>query len=143
VQPHTPTTQRGAQVPATANSKRCVVLVDHDLDTRVIYATLLKHIGWRVVHTRDPDVGLHLAKRLRPDAVVCELGLELLSGESLIEGLRSERATAAVPIVVVTSRLLPREDVARLAHGCNRLLAKPCTAREVLVAVEQTCSRSA
>jgi DNA-binding response OmpR family regulator len=86
---------------------------------------------------------LHLAKRLKPDAVVCELGLQLLSGESLIDGLRSERATAAVPILVVTSRLLPRDAVAQMARGCNRLLAKPCTAREVLVAVEQTCSRSA
>lgn len=112
-----------------------VLIVDHDDDARIIYSTFLEHNGIRTVQTGNVFTALRLAVQAGPDVVVCELALPLLRGQTLVARLRGHPSTAAIPILVVTSWLLPEEEIRIAAAGCTLMLPKPCLPTDLFQAI--------
>jgi DNA-binding response OmpR family regulator len=125
----------GARRGHRAGGLATVLIVDYDDDARIIYSTFLEHNGFRAVQTGNVFTALRLAVQARPDVVVCELALPLLRGETLVARLRSHPSTAAIPILVVTSWLLPEEEIQAAAAGCTLMLAKPCLPTDLFRAI--------
>ena len=75
-------------------------------------------------------------KRLRPHAIVLDLGLPFRSGAALLVDLKADPRTAAVPVLVVSALLetLP-PDRAALAAA---LLAKPFEVPDLLALLHRT-----
>lgn len=81
-----------------------ILVVDHDPDHVDILSTLLRHHGYEVVARTAPDAAFATATRIRPDAVVTGLHFDGVPlGLALIDRLRADSGTAAIPIVVVSS----------------------------------------
>lgn len=65
---------------------------------------ILEHVGHKVVEAPHGEAALHLIKPdLLPDVITTDLKMPKLSGEELIQRLRSEPRTASIPIVVVSA----------------------------------------
>ncbi len=83
---------------------KLIMLVDDDRDFLEINRGLLEARGYRVICSTDPDEALAAAKRERPDLVVTDLMMKNLdSGFSLARAIKSERALAAIPVILVTA----------------------------------------
>ena len=103
-----------------------VLLVDPDPDSRDIGAILLRHFGYRVLAAAGADEGVRLARAERPCAVVCELRHDGAAEETIVAALAREPATAKVPVLVLSSYVLPRDRDRALADGAALFLEKPC-----------------
>jgi CheY-like chemotaxis protein len=119
-----------------------VLVVDGDADNRELYRDSFTLAGWTVTEAVDGREALVQALMAKPWVVVMELRLPLIDGVSLCEILRQDKATAAVPILVVTSETRPAQLARAERAGANAVLIKPSTP-DVVIAETQRLVQAA
>jgi signal transduction histidine kinase/CheY-like chemotaxis protein/CHASE3 domain sensor protein len=114
---------------AGGRSAPLVLVVEDDAGAREILRLCLRNAGYDVVEAADADEALAVARTARPQAVTLDLLLPKRDGWELLAELRSDPATHAIPVIVVSVT----EDRLR-AHTCGAqaVLVKPID-RELLV----------
>lgn len=117
-----------------------VLLVEDTASVRDLFARYLRWSGLDVTTAEDGNAALAHARTRTPDIVVCDIAMPNLDGVALCRALRSERATAALPIVVVSG-------ADHLYHavrdaGCDVVLPKPCLPADLLATIRQLLSRT-
>ena len=109
-----------------------VLLVAPPKDSRVVYATLLSHSGFRVLEAVDDEEGLRLARVQGPDVILTELFPWSEGGKLFPERLHDAPETSSIPVIALTAHLVPDEWAAALLRSGARVLTKPCGPRRVL-----------
>jgi CheY-like chemotaxis protein len=107
-----------------------VLIVDDDPGTRVVLRLVLETAGHEVVEAEHGEAALAHFFNKPPDIVMTDLTMPVLDGEALIQRLRSEPATASIPIVVVSGN----PAAARALHASGLVEAfvdKPFHATEL------------
>ena len=107
-----------------------VLVVDDDPSTRFVVRLILETEGHEVVEAEHGEAALERIRPNPPDIVTTDLTMPVLSGEKLIERLRSEPTTASIPIVVVSGN----PAAARALHAAGLVeafLTKPFDAAEL------------
>lgn len=115
-----------------------VLLIDPDGDSREIYSTLLGHNGYQVFVASDPDEGLSAARVVLPAVIVTELFVRTLEGWRVLDSLKSDAATAGIPVIALSAYVLP--DDRRRARLADVFLPKPCKVECVLREVARLCA---
>ena len=114
-----------------------VLFVDDDRATREGYRSYLPAHGFEVMTASTGEQALGLAMEWRPDVIVLDLGLPDIDGWEVARRLKATVQTMAVPIIAVTGSDLQHERVSAMRAGCDRHLAKPCSAADVLDAIQR------
>ncbi len=96
---------------------RKVLIVDDDPTAINVLAAYLAESGHVVLRACDGKEGIALAQREIPDLLVLDLMMPEVSGFDVVEALKANPQTAAIPIVVVTAKELTAADHAQL-NGC-------------------------
>ncbi len=76
--------------------------------------------------------GLAAIRTLRPDVILLDMHLPDISGMELLRHLRSESATANIPVVVVSADALQAQVEEALQLGAVRYLTKPVNVSDLL-----------
>ena len=97
--------------------------------------------GYSVTVTGDGDEALLLAEEEIPDLVVLDWMIEGTSGIEVCRRLRRSRATAHVPIIMLTARGAEEDRVRGLDTGADDYLTKPFSPRELLSRVNAIMRR--
>ncbi len=117
-----------------------VILIDPNEATRDVLAARLRSQGYNVEPVPDGATGADLALASPPSAVISDLWLPSISGVQICRLLRSEPATAEVPVILRGERDDPRsrfwaERAGAFAYVAKgrmgdlvRALAKACSA---------------
>jgi DNA-binding response OmpR family regulator len=108
----------------TAPQKRCVLIVEDDIDARQMYAEFLRSKGWTVFSAADGRSGLTKIIELTPDAVVLDLAMPRVDGWTVLRQMRDSSMTAHIPVVVVSA--IPDARDSAMELGADAYLAKPC-----------------
>lgn len=119
-----------------------VLVVDHDADNRALYRDSFTLAGWMVTEASDGRDGLVQALIEKPWVIVSELRLPVIDGISLCQILRRDRATAAVPILIVTSETRPSELARAQRAGADAVLVKPSTPDAIMSELQRLMERS-
>jgi CheY-like chemotaxis protein len=106
------------------HARPVVLVVDDDIDARLIYRDYLTVMGCRVYTARDGVLGVKVAQRRKPDVIVMDLAMPRLNGWAATAALKQSPLTSAIPIIVVSA--VPTSSSEALAAGCAGSLAKPC-----------------
>ena len=118
---------------AVASAPKVRVLVaDADDDTRSLYRTWFEIEGCEVVEATDGREALIAALTEPPSLVVTEIRLPFIDGYALCEILRRDRATTAVPILVITGEARVVESSRARGAGASVVLVKPTTCERLL-----------
>lgn len=89
---------------STGKDSTRILIVDDDASTRFVLRLVLEREGYLVLEASDGGKALEMLEAdPLPDVVTADLMMPIVSGFELIERLRSEPRTVAIPIVVVTS----------------------------------------
>jgi signal transduction histidine kinase len=120
-----------------------VLVVDDDAELLRSLAEVLADQGHRVRMAENGREALALAKDEAPDVIVTDVGMPVMDGFALVAALRADPATDAVPVVYLTGKG-DRDDVRRgMGLGGDDYLTKPCSAEELVAAVEVRALRRA
>ncbi|MBN8510808.1 MAG: response regulator [Burkholderiales bacterium] len=102
-----------------------ILLIEDNENNRYLVTFLLEAAGYEVVQAGDGPSGVALAARLQPALVLLDIQLPGMDGYAVARALKADAATAALPIVAVTSHAMAGDRGAALAAGCRGYLTKP------------------
>jgi CheY-like chemotaxis protein len=111
-----------------------VLVVDDDPSAVELMSGYLKHSGYRVSAAYSGADGIALAHSEHPDAILLDLLMPEISGFEVVGALKDDPATAQIPIIVVTSKLLTAEDRNKLNKDVVAILEKAEFRQEMLAA---------
>jgi CheY-like chemotaxis protein len=84
-----------------------VLVVEDEPAIRALIAACLENGDCAVDAVADGNVALESVSRATPDLILLDVGLPGMSGDELLRRLRSDEATADIPILMLTGLDLP------------------------------------
>ena len=115
--------------------KPAVVLADDNADLRDYLKRLLAP-GYRVHAFPNGAAALAWARENTPDLVLADVMMPELDGFGLLNALRADSRTTAVPVILLSARAGEEAKVEGLGAGADDYLIKPFSARELLARVD-------
>ena len=88
-------------------------------------------------------LGLDLARQHRPALVLLDLHLPDINGNEVLEQLRADPATAAMPVIMLSADATARQSQRLLAAGADAYLTKPLDVRALLSLLDELLGRTA
>ena len=119
-----------------------ILVAEDDRDIADLIARYLHKHGWNAHVVGAGDEALAYAKREPVDLVVLDVMLPGLSGLEVCRALRSDTATEAIPIIMVTARAEETDRILGLDLGADDYLAKPFSPNELVARVRALMRRS-
>ncbi|HLX78972.1 MAG TPA: response regulator [Burkholderiales bacterium] len=102
-----------------------ILIVEDNAANLKLVEYLLKAAGHRVSSATDGGEGVRMARKERPDLILCDLQIPVLDGYEVLQQLRSDAATRAIPIVAVTAFSAPGDQTKVIDAGFDGYLSKP------------------
>jgi signal transduction histidine kinase/DNA-binding response OmpR family regulator len=103
---------------------RRVLLIDDDEISRYLMRRLLDDLPCLITEASSGKAGLRQARSDAPEAILLDLAMPDMSGERVLAELRADTATASIPVVIVTSRVLEDGERQRLAREVAAIVDK-------------------
>jgi CheY-like chemotaxis protein len=100
-----------------------ILLVEDSLPIRRDSESALHHAGYDVICAEDGETALQMAQEAKPDLILLDMILPKMSGPDVLKHLKSEPATAEIPVVVVSS-LSEKNREKLIAEGAKDYLVK-------------------
>lgn len=113
-------------------SAATILLVDDNQDSRAILRAVFAHSGYAVIEAPDGESALALARDHAVSLVVCELYVPVGDAPCLVDVLKRQAETAELPVIVVTSRVMPADRECAREAGSDAVLGKPLDLREIV-----------
>jgi len=90
---------------AREHARHTVLVVEDDQMLNDLLVFLLETEGYLAIAAHDGQSALQLARELRPSLISLDLGLPLLTGQSVLDRLAADDATRDIPVVVFSSNV--------------------------------------
>ncbi|MEO8560937.1 MAG: response regulator [bacterium] len=116
---------------------RTLLLVEDNEDNRVIYSTVLRHLGYTVVEAEDGAQAIALARSVLPDLILMDISIPEVDGWEATRILRGDPATKSIPIIALTAHALADDRLRATEVGFTAYLAKPIEPRAVVAEVRR------
>ena len=101
-----------------------ILLIEDDPFLLNMYATKFELENFKVVMAEDGEKGLKTAIKEIPDIILLDIMLPKMDGFEVLKGLKEEKSTQAIPVILLTN-LSQKEEVERgLSMGANDYLIK-------------------
>lgn len=101
-----------------------LLVVEDELETRLMLTTLLRQAGYRVSEAADGNEALRILHEDPPDLVVLDLLIPGITGFEVCAAVRRS-ADRDVPVLVVTAHGSPENRRTAMACGASEIIAKP------------------
>jgi PAS domain S-box-containing protein len=115
-----------------------LLLVEDDADGRDLVATMLTQSGAEVMTAGSAAEAFAVLNRLRPDAIISDIGLPDEDGYILMEKLRTqerERGASPLPAIALTAYTRREDRLRALSVGYQSHISKPVVRVELLAVV--------
>jgi two-component system phosphate regulon response regulator PhoB len=126
----------------TAQAGDRVLVVDDEPDIIALVAYHLARAGYRVSTAANGLEALQAAREEQPAMILLDLMLPELSGFQVLERLRSDRALADIPVLMLTARREEPDRVQGLSLGADDYLVKPFSPQELVLRVRNILRRT-
>jgi DNA-binding response OmpR family regulator len=109
-----------------------VVVIEDDRPSLDLFTAYLDGASLRVTTARDGQAGLDAVRQVRPDAVLLDIRLPGIDGWAVLEALKADPETKAIPVIVVS---IVEERARGVALGAAEYLVKPVARESLLTAL--------
>jgi len=117
-----------------------VLLVEDDADARGLYGYMLALAGYKVKAVSNGLEAFAEIQVNRPDVIVTDIAMPVLSGLDLIMAVRSDDELADLPVVAITSFGENLREQARAA-GATDSIDKPTELARIREVIDAAVSR--
>ncbi len=113
-----------------------VVYVEDEPAVQRLVTFWLEDAGFEVLVAGDGAAGMELIRSTRPDLVVTDALMPVLTGDKLVEQLQDDPDLRDIPIIMATAAASPVRVRKMLHLGCKAVVAKPLEEDSFLDAVK-------
>jgi threonine synthase len=102
-----------------------IVIVEDTLEARRLIRRILQSQGnFTILEATNGKAGLDLIRKELPDLIVLDLMMPEIDGFAVLEALRANADTAAIPVIVATAKELTPDEKSRLEGQIQALMQK-------------------
>lgn len=113
-----------------------ILIADDRPDFVQLLRDLLTVEGYQVVTAENGREALEKTYQCAPDLVLLDLNMPLMDGYEVCHQIKTDPATADIPVLMLTAWADPEYRVKGLELGAEDYLAKPFEHRELLVRIQ-------
>ena len=118
-------------------SDKTILVADDESHILNVVSLKLRNAGYRVLTANDGQEALELAQQERPDLLITDYHMPMLSGLELCRRLKQDPATTSIPAIMLTARGYHLEPHDTADSGIRRMLSKPFSPRHLLATVNE------
>ncbi|MBF9236813.1 substrate-binding domain-containing protein [Hymenobacter sp. BT683] len=109
---------------AGKDNKALVLVIEDNAEVNAFLAQKLRP-HFQVQTATDGATGLRLAADTIPDLIVCDVMLPEVTGLEVVARLKGDWRTSHIPVVLLTARSAPEQQVEGVQAGADLYLTKP------------------
>ena len=116
--------------------KRVLLVEDNELN-RDMLSRRLQRRGYEVLIATDGQAALDSAEAEKPDLILMDMDLPVLSGWDATRKLRANLAIRDIPVIALTAHALPADRERAMEAGCDSYQSKPIEFNELIDKIER------
>jgi CheY-like chemotaxis protein len=113
-----------------------VLVADDEIHIIHVVAIKLRNNGYEVIAANNGAEAYDLACREKPDIVVTDYQMPLMTGIELITKLRGDERTKDIPVILLTARSFAVSQEQQESLGVSSCLSKPFSPKELLKTIQ-------
>lgn len=121
----------------TTPRPKTVLIAEDNLDNRIIYATMLTHVGYNVIEANNGAEAVQMARSARPHIILMDISMPVMDGYEATRVLKADAATRDIPIIAVTAHAMVTDREAAREAGCDDYVSKPVEPQAIRSVVER------
>jgi CheY-like chemotaxis protein len=122
-------------MPAVNSYRPRVLVADPDPETSALLARQLEWAGYDVTTAGNGRDALDLITRLRPQAVILEVTMDVLNGYQVVGKLRDDPRNRAMPIIMISARAGKLDRDFAFTVGADDYVRKPFLTSDLVARV--------
>ena len=120
------------QMPTGAQLRTLLYVEDNPANLELVEQIIARHTNIRLLTAVNGDSGIEIANASHPDMILMDINLPGINGFEALKILRSDPATAHIPVVALSANAMPRDIEKGLKAGFYRYLTKPIIVKELM-----------
>ena len=117
-------------------AEKKVLVVDDEIHIVHVVAIKLRNNGYEVMTAGDGAEAFKIACEEKPDIIVTDFQMPVMTGLELVEKLRGSEETREIPVILLTARSFAIEDRQKEDLQISQCLSKPFSPKELLENIE-------
>jgi len=118
-----------------------LLLVEDNELNRDMLSRRLERRGFTVVCANDGQEALTAAASEKPDLILMDMDLPVVSGWDATRSIRNNPELAPIPVIALTAHALPADREKAMQAGCDDYQTKPIEFAELLEKITQLLER--
>ena len=118
-----------------------VLIIDDEIHIRRLIAQMLELAGYQVVEAASGPEALRLIEETRPDVITCDIFMPGMSGFEVLEAIKSQPATAEIPVIMLTAIGQEKDTARATALGADDYITKPFGTTQLIETIERQLGR--
>ena len=119
-----------------------ILAVDDDVDILDLLEISLDSDGYNVITAGDGLDAIGKAKSHAPDLIILDLMMPKMDGFEVIDHLRADSQTRAIPVIMLTARTQINEKLQGLDAGADDYITKPFDLKELTARIKAVLGRT-
>lgn len=120
-----------------------ILLVEDHEEIWDFLSRRLKRRGYDVVVAQDGEEGVSQARASHPDIILLDMNLPIMDGWTAARALKSDAATAKIPIIALTAHAMSGDKEKAVQAGCDDYHPKPIDFSRLLTQISQALGEQA
>jgi DNA-binding response OmpR family regulator len=119
-----------------------ILIIEDELEMLRNLMTILRLEKFRPLAAENGRIGVDLAKKQKPDLILCDVIMPGLDGYGVIAALRADAETATIPVIFLTAKAEKPDVCAGMNVGADDYITKPVTKADLLSAIRSGLERA-
>jgi len=120
-----------------------VLVIEDEPEMRRNLTTILRLENFHALAAENGRRGLEVARREKPDVILCDVMMPELDGYGVIAALRADPATLTIPFIFLTAKGEKPDIRTGMNLGADDYLTKPVAKADLLQAIRSRLERAA
>jgi two-component system, OmpR family, alkaline phosphatase synthesis response regulator PhoP len=120
--------------------KKTILVVDDEKDIVDLLSYNLTKEGFSVITARNGRDALDRARQ-KPDLIILDVMMPEMNGLQVIQELKKEKNTAAIPVILLTAKGSETDEIVGLEVGADDYIVKPVKIGKIVARVHAALRR--
>jgi len=122
--------------------QKTILIADDETHILNVLSIKLQNAGFRIIAVEDGADAYEQARVTRPDLIITDYQMPLLSGLELCSKLQCDPVTRDIPAIILTARGFSISESDRQSRNIREVMTKPFSPREILDRVHHLLAES-
>ena len=118
-----------------------ILVIEDEPEMRRNLLTILRLEKFDTLGAENGRIGIEMARREKPDLILCDVMMPEVNGHGVLAALRSESATVTIPFIFLTAKGEKTDVRSGMNLGADDYLAKPVSKADLLQAIHARLKR--